>query len=176
MALPTLDDGRLHRLGGRDGAQAPAHTETSLSPPLYPSLPLATLRYPSLPLAIPRYPSLTLFYPSLPHLYPLSTPPYPLPTPSLPLPTPSLPRSTPLYPLPTPPPPSLPPPPPPFLPPSVDEIELEDAKWFEKEYVKKMLLEEPADASVEGDATFHVPSKVSLARMIIEQWVGVDEP
>ena len=45
-----------------------------------------------------------------------------------------------------------------------------------KEYVKKMLLEEPADASVEGDATFHVPSKVSLARMIIEQWVGVDEP
>ena len=57
---------------------------------------------------------------------------------------------------------------------AVDEDELEDARWFSKEYVREQLgLEREAGRdgpAVEGG--FHVPSRVSLARTLIESWLA----
>ena len=53
----------------------------------------------------------------------------------------------------------------------VDEDELEDAQWFEREFVRGALarqgdLDKPAEPGA-----FHVPSSISLARTIIERWL-----
>ena len=55
----------------------------------------------------------------------------------------------------------------------VDEAELQDAQWFERAFVRESLAAE-REAGRDGPATpggFHVPSKVSLARTLIEQWL-----
>ena len=59
----------------------------------------------------------------------------------------------------------------------VDEAELQDAQWFDRAFVKESLAAERA-AGQDGPATpggFHVPSKVSLARTLIEQWLQETE-
>lgn len=50
----------------------------------------------------------------------------------------------------------------------VDHDELEDAAWFDAEQVRSSLAKGSAG---EEDGTFHVPSRVSLARRIIETWL-----
>ena len=56
----------------------------------------------------------------------------------------------------------------------VDEAELEDARWFEKAYVREQLaLQGDSDAPLEPGG-FHVPSSISLARNILEAWLGED--
>ena len=60
---------------------------------------------------------------------------------------------------------------------TVDEKELEDARWFDKDYVREQLAAERV-AGLDGPATpggFHVPSKVSLARTLVEHWLGDDQ-
>lgn len=55
----------------------------------------------------------------------------------------------------------------------VDENELEDAQWFDKDFVREQLSLE-RESGKDGPATeggFHVPSKVSLARSLIEHWL-----
>ena len=55
----------------------------------------------------------------------------------------------------------------------VDEAELQDAQWFDRAFVGESVAAEGA-AGPDGPATpggFHVPSKVSLARTLIEQWL-----
>ena len=55
----------------------------------------------------------------------------------------------------------------------VDEAELQDAQWFDLAFVRESLAAERA-AGQDGPAMpggFHVPSKVSLARTLIEQWL-----
>ena len=65
------------------------------------------------------------------------------------------------------------------LPPiSIDPDELEDARWFSKEYVRTHGLVEGRGSSAldfvpdEGEAEFHVPGPASLARALISEWVG----
>ena len=56
---------------------------------------------------------------------------------------------------------------------TVDANELEDAKWFDKEFVRQALTEE-REAGKDGPAEeggFHVPSRVSLARTLIQNWL-----
>ena len=60
---------------------------------------------------------------------------------------------------------------------SVDANELEDARWFDKAYVREQMALERATGQ-DGPATeggFHVPSKVSLARTIIEAWLAEED-
>jgi len=53
----------------------------------------------------------------------------------------------------------------------VDE-ELEDARWFDREYVRAELAKQgDSDAPAEPGG-FHVLSSVSLARTIIERWLS----
>jgi NAD+ diphosphatase len=54
---------------------------------------------------------------------------------------------------------------------SVDETELDGADWFERDFVREQLsLQGDSDAPPsEGD--FHVPSRISLARTLIESWL-----
>ena len=58
---------------------------------------------------------------------------------------------------------------------AVDENELEDAQWFDKEYVRRQVeLQGEEDApATPGD--FHVPSRVSLARTLIDTWLDEDD-
>ena len=55
----------------------------------------------------------------------------------------------------------------------VDHDELEDAQWFDKAYVREQMAME-REAGKDGPAVeggFHVPSKVSLARVLVENWL-----
>ena len=54
----------------------------------------------------------------------------------------------------------------------VDENELEDAAWFEADYVREMVAKQGAFDSPEEPGGFHVPSRVSLARTLIEFWLN----
>lgn len=60
---------------------------------------------------------------------------------------------------------------------SVDPAELEDARWFSKEYVRANGLAEGRGSSAldfrpdEEEAEFHVPGPASLARLLITKWV-----
>eukprot|EP00571_Detonula_confervacea_P014730 CAMPEP_0172300106 /NCGR_PEP_ID=MMETSP1058-20130122/2279_1 /TAXON_ID=83371 /ORGANISM="Detonula confervacea, Strain CCMP 353" /LENGTH=448 /DNA_ID=CAMNT_0013009797 /DNA_START=673 /DNA_END=2019 /DNA_ORIENTATION=+ len=65
----------------------------------------------------------------------------------------------------------------------VDPAELEDARWFSKEYVRKNGLIEGRGSSAldfepdDNEAEFHVPGPASLARLLITQWVlAGDDP
>ena len=51
----------------------------------------------------------------------------------------------------------------------VQEEELEDARWFSKDFVREALRTE---SEGELDKRFHVPSSVSLARTLIESWLA----
>ena len=56
----------------------------------------------------------------------------------------------------------------------VQEEELEDVKWFDKEFVRAALTRE-REAGKDGPAEegdFYVPSKVSLARTLVEHWLA----
>ena len=56
---------------------------------------------------------------------------------------------------------------------TVDHDELEDAQWYTKDYVREQLQCE-REAGLDGPAEaggFHVPSKVSLARTLVEHWL-----
>lgn len=59
----------------------------------------------------------------------------------------------------------------------VDPVELEDARWFSKEYVRQNGLVEGRGSSAldfepdEKEAEFHVPGPASLARLLITKWV-----
>ena len=52
---------------------------------------------------------------------------------------------------------------------TVDHDELEDAAWFDAEQVRSSLAN---DITGEEHGAFHVPSRVSLARHIIEKWLA----
>ena len=52
---------------------------------------------------------------------------------------------------------------------SVDENELEDAAWFDKEFVRDALEQEKAGVE---NVDFHVPSHVSLARSLVDSWLS----
>jgi NAD+ diphosphatase len=54
---------------------------------------------------------------------------------------------------------------------SVDPAELEDAQWFDKEYVRAELARQGNSDSPALPGGFHVPSRISLARTIIESWL-----
>ena len=60
---------------------------------------------------------------------------------------------------------------------AVDPLELEDAKWFSKEFVRTNGLVEGRGSSAldfepdEMEAEFHVPGPASLARLLITKWV-----
>ena len=57
---------------------------------------------------------------------------------------------------------------------AVDEAELEDAKWFSKGFVLEQLASGELGDGLDGplhEGGFHVPSQVSLARVLIEQWL-----
>ena len=65
------------------------------------------------------------------------------------------------------------------LPPiSIDPDELEDVRWFSKEYVRTHGLVEGRGSSAldfepdDKEAEFHVPGPASLARMLVSEWVG----
>ena len=53
----------------------------------------------------------------------------------------------------------------------VDKAELEDAQWFSREYVRSELAKQGDSDSPAEDGGFHVPSRISLARTIIESWL-----
>ena len=54
----------------------------------------------------------------------------------------------------------------------VDEEELDGAAWFEREYVREQLeLQGDSDAPP-GPGAFHVPSRISLARTLIDAWLA----
>ena len=54
----------------------------------------------------------------------------------------------------------------------VDETELDGAAWFEREYVREQLARQgDSDAPPEPGA-FHVPSRISLARTLIDAWLS----
>ena len=55
----------------------------------------------------------------------------------------------------------------------VDMEELEDARWFEKPFVREQLAKERAAGrdGPEEEGGFHVPSQVSLARTLVEHWL-----
>lgn len=63
----------------------------------------------------------------------------------------------------------------------VDPAELEDARWFSKEYVRaKGLIEGRGSSALDfipdaDEAKFHVPGPASLARLLITQWVLADD-
>lgn len=54
----------------------------------------------------------------------------------------------------------------------VDEAELQDAQWFDKEYVRAELARQGDSDSPAEAGGFHVPSRISLARTIIETWLN----
>ena len=54
----------------------------------------------------------------------------------------------------------------------VDENELEDAQWFDKEYVRRELARQGESDAPAEPGGFHVPSSISLARTIIESWLS----
>ena len=55
------------------------------------------------------------------------------------------------------------------------EDELQGLRWFDKEYVRRQVeLQGEEDApATPGD--FHVPSRVSLARTLIDTWLDEDD-
>jgi len=55
---------------------------------------------------------------------------------------------------------------------SVDRDELEDASWFHADHVRESIAADGGgDGAAAGDGSFHVPSRASLARTIIEAWL-----
>ena len=58
---------------------------------------------------------------------------------------------------------------------TVDKKEMEDIRWFHKEFVAKNIKGGSTALSYEPtkeERVFHIPGKSSLARMLIMQWVG----
>ncbi len=53
----------------------------------------------------------------------------------------------------------------------VDEAELEDAQWFDREFVRAELAKQGDLDTPAEPGGFHVPSSISLARTIIERWL-----
>jgi len=62
---------------------------------------------------------------------------------------------------------------------TVDPIELDNAKWFSKEYIRTNGLVEGRGSSAldfepdDEEAEFHVPGPASLARLLITKWANI---
>ena len=58
----------------------------------------------------------------------------------------------------------------------VDTNEMEDVRWFEKDFVKERLSLSGSTALTfqpsEDEAEFHIPGKASLARYLITEWAN----
>ena len=52
---------------------------------------------------------------------------------------------------------------------TVDQTELQDARWFKKEWLREQLVAEPA-----GGAQISIPGHTSLARRLIMEWLEED--
>ena len=53
----------------------------------------------------------------------------------------------------------------------VEEEELEDVQWFDKAFVREQLAAQGDSDAPPVPGGFHVPSRISLARTIIEKWL-----
>ena len=52
-----------------------------------------------------------------------------------------------------------------------DEEELDDAKWFDKAFVRRSLEAHGESDAPPAAGDFHVPSRISLARTLLESWL-----
>lgn len=52
-----------------------------------------------------------------------------------------------------------------------DAEELEDAKWFDKAFVRRSLEAQGESDAPPAAGDFHVPSRISLARTLLESWL-----
>ena len=61
---------------------------------------------------------------------------------------------------------------------TVDTNEMEDIRWFSKDYVKERLSGGSTARDFvpnRSEEEFHIPGKSSLARLLITQWTEEDE-
>ena len=54
----------------------------------------------------------------------------------------------------------------------VDQAELQDAAWFDREYVRAELAKQGTSDAPTTPGGFHVPGSISLARTVIDSWVA----